>query len=282
MDRRDFLNLTAAALGVAVAPSLAQQLQSPQPTATPQLRGVQLYTLRSLMAADVATTLAAVAEIGYRNVEFAGYFARTPVQLKRDLDAAGLNAPSAHIPLPQLRADFPRCLEAAQLLGHEYLVLPWLDTGERTLENFRQLADELNGWGEQARAAGIRMAYHNHDFEFAAQRSGPVPFELLLQRTEPELVDFEMDLYWVKKAGRDPLDYFRRYPQRFPLWHLKDMDRSGAFADLGSGTIDFEKIFAAAAGAGLRYGFVEHDHSPRPLRTLRNGYRAVQTLLHQV
>lgn len=267
ISRREFIALAAAASAAGAARTVYAGI--------PRVRGVQLYTLRSLMALDVAQTLAAVARIGYREVEFAGYFDVPPAQLKKILDREGLSAPSAHMPLSQLRENFAQCLASAVELGHQYLVVPWLDEHERSPDDFKRLAEDLNRWGELAREAGIGVAYHNHDFEFASRNGQPM-FDWLLQNTEPALVNFEADLYWMRAAGRDPLAYFSKYPGRFPLWHLKDMDSHGGMAALGQGTTDFHRILAAADKAGYRYGFVEHDNPEDPLLSLRKSYETTR------
>jgi sugar phosphate isomerase/epimerase len=231
------------------------------------VQGVQLYTLRSLMEQDVAQTLAAVAKIGYRQVEFAGYFAQQPSALRKMLEAEGLSAPAAHLPLQTFAQQLDASIEAARELGHKYLVLPWLAPDQRSADDYRRLADQCNHWGEKCRDAGIRFAYHNHEFEFEANADF-VPYHWLLEKTEPSLVSFEMDLFWFRKAGRDPLEYFKQYPGRFPLWHIKDMDAAGNMVDVGAGVIDFEKILARSEGAGLEYGFVEHDQPQDPLQTV--------------
>lgn len=224
--------------------------------------GLQLYTVRDRMAADVDGTLAAVAEIGYHEVEFAGTFGRSPEGLRRTLDSLGLSAPSAHVPLEALLPNPAVAADVAATLGNRWLVVAWIPPGRRTLDDYRRFADDFNRIGESLRAAGLRFAYHNHDFELA--RTGDiVPLELLIERTDPALVDFELDLYWVMKGGGDPLEYFARFPGRFPLIHAKDIDDGGEMVDVGRGVIDWERVIAAERTAGIRHWYVEHDN-PRP------------------
>lgn len=277
VNRREFLTMTTAVLAAgACGRSLATGAPSGEASGdSPTVRGVQLYTVRALMEQSVSATLQALAKIGYRQVEFAGYFDEKPAALREILTGEGLAAPAAHLQLSQLREAFPRYLEAAVEVGHRYLVLPWIGESERSGDGYRRLADDLNRWGEASRDAGLIMAYHNHAFEFVP--SGDfVPYHWLLDNTDPALVSFEMDLYWVRKAQRDPLEYFRKHPGRFPLWHVKDMDAAGNMVDVGAGVIDFPRILAAADQSGYRFGFVEHDGPKDPLGSVTASFNAAR------
>ena len=240
--------------------------------------GIQLYTLRDAMALDLEGTLGEVAAIGYREVEFAGYFERHPRQIAEVLANHGLSAPSAHVPLQALREQLDELLEAAQIIGHRYLVLPWLSRdafGE--IARYEELAAFCNDVGRRCKEAGLSFAYHNHDFEFESL-SGKRPYDLLLEQTDPELVMMELDLYWVARAGIDPRDYFQEYPGRFPMVHVKDMDEAGNMVDVGSGNIDFSTLLPLASGTGTRHFFVEHDRPENALVTACNGYRVLRNL----
>lgn len=228
--------------------------------------GAQLYTVRRELEKDFEGTLAGVAALGFREVEFAGYHNRPPARVKAALEGAGLNAPSAHVPVSALRGGLREVIEAAHTVGHKYLVCAYLPAEERrTLDDYRRLAELFNRAGEQCRQAGIQFGYHNHDFEFAPLE-GAVPYDLLLARTDARLVKLELDLYWITKANQSPLDYFRRHPGRFPLVHVKDMDATPRryFTEAGRGVVDFKSIFAAARRAGVRHYFVEQDETPGP------------------
>jgi sugar phosphate isomerase/epimerase len=264
MDRRAFLAATlapaAAALGAALpaAGRVRSQEQARRPIAAV---GLQLYTIRTELQRDVEGSLRRVAELGYREVELAGLAGRSAAELRALLDRHGLAAPAGHFPLPSLQpAELPRTLEVCAVLGHRWLVCPFLPANERTLDHYRRHAELFDSVGEACRAAGIRFAYHNHDFELA-EADGVVPLDLLLRETSPQLVDFELDLYWVTKGGGDPLDYFARFPGRFALWHVKDMDATEqrSFAEVGTGTIPFPAIFARSEEAGVKHYFVEQD-----------------------
>jgi sugar phosphate isomerase/epimerase len=240
--------------------------------------GLQLYTLRDSMQEDVSRTLAMVAEIGYQEVEFAGYFGLSPTQIRTLLDDNGLTAPSAHVPLEALRGGIDPILENADTMGHRYLVLPYLVESDRsTLDAYRALADDMNTWGEACRAAGVQFAYHNHDFEFETLDGG-VPYDVLLERCDADLVKMELDLFWIRAGGYDALDYFERHPDRFHLCHVKDMTASGEMTSVGRGVIDFATIFARAEQAGLRHYFVEHDNPPDPSRSVEASYGYLDTL----
>ena len=242
--------------------------------------GAQLYTVRSAMARDFEGTLARVREIGYADVEFAGYFGRSPQQVRDALDRVGLAAPAAHVELAALEGDWPRTLEAAAVLGHEYLVLAWFDAERRrTGDDWRRLASVLRRAGGEARAAGLRLAYHNHDYEFAPV-DGSVPLQLLLDDTDAADLAIELDVYWATKAGQDPLDWIARGAGRVELLHLKDSagPPDHAMVDVGAGAVDWLRTIAAARASGARHLFVEHDDPGDPLRSLRASYAYLRRL----
>ncbi|MFN2399032.1 MAG: sugar phosphate isomerase/epimerase family protein [Gemmatimonadaceae bacterium] len=276
IDRRDFLRtLGASALGaVGVAESACAPRSVASGTSRIERIGVQLYTLRNELGKDFDGTLARVAEIGFKEVEFAGYYDRSPADVRATLDKHGLTAPSAHVgTAANVVTGWAQTIENAKLIGHEYLGVAYLTVEERkTLDDYRKLADIFNRAGETARKLGVQFAYHNHDFEFVPI-DGAVPYDILLDRTDPALVKMEMDLFWITKAGHKPLEYFSRYPGRFPLVHVKDMDARERMVDVGRGAIDFKGIFALREQAGIRHFFVEHDE-PKPdgLASVKSSY----------
>jgi sugar phosphate isomerase/epimerase len=282
IDRRRFLAaLGGATAGLALGgATAAMPACSPAPTRRGAIDrlGVQLYTLRSLMARDVAGTLEQVADIGYREVEFAGYYDQSPDQLRQLLDRLGLAAPSAHVPFDALEGEQgTRTLETARVLGHRYLVIPWLAPEDRrTLDDYRRVASRLEQAGARVAEAGIQLAYHNHEFEFEPI-DGVIPYEILAG-TDPDLVAFQLDLFWVRHAGEDAAAYFHRYPGRFPSVHVKDASEDGRMVDVGSGVIDWPGIFEHADTAGIRHFFVEHDEPADPLASIRNSYRHLSQL----
>src|ERR1700716_2932114 len=195
--RREFLGtLGIGAFGaVALACTRTNGQASTTPTKMPY--GIQLYTLRSLLERDFDGNLARVAEIGYKEVEFAGYYNRTPAQVREVLRRTGLSAPSAHIPLPASDDAWQRSLDDARAIGHEWVVIPWLDPSLRTADTFAKLPDRLNHLGAMTKAAGMRQGYHNHDFEFAAAPGGGgTILDALVTPTDPALGSFEMCIYW--------------------------------------------------------------------------------------
>lgn len=283
LDRRTFL-ATAGVLAARAAigtPVFAAGRASGTARGVPLERiGLQLYTVRSLLERDFEGTLAAIADIGYAEVEFAGYFGRTPAQVRAILDRLGLTAPSTHVPIDQLGDAWPRTLEASRVMGHRYVTIPWIAPAERgSLDAWRRLADRFNEAGRAARDAGLRFAYHNHDFEFRPVE-GQLPFDVLLERTDPALVAFELDLYWIVRAGRDPLAYLAEHRGRFPLFHVKDSagPPEHRMVDVGAGTIDFATILTRAREAGGEHYFVEHDDPPDPLGSVRASHAALAAL----
>jgi len=240
--------------------------------------GLQLYTVRALLERDYEGTLARIAALGYRRVEFAGLYASSIRQTAELLKRHGLSAPSGHASWRELARNLAGALATANELGQQFIVCPSVDEAERrTLDDWRRLGERFNRIGEEARRAGLRFAYHNHDFEFRPV-GGQVPYDVLLAATDPALVGMEIDLYWVTRAGGDPLAYFRKHPGRFPLAHLKDMARDGAITEVGRGVIDFRRILDQAALAGLVHGFVEHDEPKDALDSIEASLRYVQHL----
>ncbi len=272
--RRTFLaTLGVAALGIASRDALADGILL-APKRKLKKVGLQLYTVRDLMKADLPGTLRKVAQIGYKEVEFAGYYGRTPAQIRALLKQNGLTSPSSHIGLDILEKDSVRAFADAKAIGHQWVTMPYIPEERRkTVDDWNKIIDLLNQLGPQAKAAGLRLAYHNHDFEIRPV-NGVRPLDMMLDKTDPSLVDFEMDLYWVVFGGGDPLDFFNRHPKRFAMVHVKDSagPPDNKMVDVGKGTIDFPKIFAQSDKAGIKHYFVEHDQPADPIATIRNSY----------
>lgn len=281
MNRRLFINrLTlAAAGGLCLADSNARARAAGGRKLS--RIGMQLYTVRRELEKDFGGTLQKVAALGYREVEFAGYFGHGAEEVKTTLKRLKLDAPAAHVQLSELRGDLRPAIEAAHVIGHRYLLLAWMAPEERkTLDQYRRLADLCNETGARLKREGIQFAYHNHDFEFTPLE-GRVPYDLLLERTDPNTVKLEMDLYWTIKGGAQPVEYFERYPGRFHLLHVKDMDSTPRrfFADVGRGVIDFKPIFAQSRTAGVRHYFVENDEpAGSPFDSLRVSFDYLRQL----
>jgi sugar phosphate isomerase/epimerase len=279
--RRDFLKTSTLALaGALVRPSI---LPRRSPDRLDRI-GVQLYTVRSLMQRDVEGTLARVAALGYREVEFAGYFDRTPEQIKAALTRNGLDSPAGHMPWESLESErsWDAILDTANRIGHRSVVIAWTPREAReTLDDWKRVAEKFNRAAGRAKEAGLGFAYHNHDFEFRPLGDGPLPFDLLLAETDPGLVRIEMDLYWITLGGSDSFDYFARYPGRFPMVHVKDLRRGSGgpvMTDVGAGDINFAAIFARREAAGIRHFFVEHDEPGDPLASIGASYRYLRRL----
>lgn len=276
-DRRDFL-IAMGAVGVTGAGLRSAGCAGTSAGRRLDRIGVQLYTVRAAMQESVERTLERVAAIGYSEVEFAGYFDRSPQQIRSALDENGLSTPAAHVSLELLENDWESMVKFAATVGHHYLVVPWIEPANRTsLDDYRAYAARFNHVAERANEAGLAFAYHNHDFEFEPL-GGRIPFDVLVEDTDPALVAFEMDLFWITKAGGDPFVYFRKHPGRFPLVHVKDMNADGTMVDVGAGAIDFASLFARSDEAGIRHYFVEHDNPSDPFESMRASYRYLQGL----
>lgn len=277
MNRRTLLKGTAA---MAMTPWLSACGGAADNDTGSRLQriGIQLYTVRDRMAEDVPGTLERIAEIGYDEVEFAGYFDSTPSEIKGVMDSLGLVSPSAHVSIDDIRMSSEQLIENAATLGNTYIVLGWLAPEVRgTLDDYRGHIELVAGFAERCRDVGLQFAWHNHDFEFQ-EIDGLRPMDMILDRTDPELVRVELDFYWTAKAGVDPLDYFERYPGRFPMCHVKDMAADTSMADVGDGTIDFAALFAASELAGLEHYYVERDDATDTFGSAANSYKAVSQL----
>lgn len=278
LDRRSFMGTLGAAL-LAVRHAEAASIRR---------LGAQLYTVRTLLEKDFDGTLAKVAAAGYSEVEFAGYFNQTPAQVRSTLKRHGLKAPSAHIDYASLTGDkWARVIDSAHTVGHKYLVNAWVDPTIRDQPDaWKRIADTYNRAAEISHRAGIQFAYHNHNFEFAPRKDagGKLPYDIVLESCDPRLVKMELDLCWIAAAGKDPLEYFRRYPGRFPMVHVKGLrqlppatgdaipiDRVlPLITDVGhDDVIDWKRIFAASRAAGIQHYFVEHDVPKEPIESLK-------------
>jgi sugar phosphate isomerase/epimerase len=236
--------------------------------------GLQLYTVRDPMASAPLATLKQIAALGYRNLETFGfdagktrYYGMDASSFSQVLGDLGLRSTSGHYdlfkylesPAPELRGYVDQCVAGASALGQQYITWPWLAPGQRTIRHFELLADRLNLIGEQVKAGGLKLAYHNHEFEFIPQ-GGKLGYDIVMQQTDPALVKLQLDLFWAAHSSRrSPHELFSLQPGRFVMWHIKDMDRKNRdhYTELGNGSIDFTKIMPEAQLAGLETYFVE-------------------------
>ena len=272
LSRRNFLKTSAAA---AAATTVAAHSLAAPPLSLPI--GLQLYSVRELLPKDFDGTLHKVAAAGYVEVEAAGYFDHTAAQFKHSMDAAGLRCVSTHHAMYQLRPHLDEYIEYAHNVGMSYMVCPSpmrKDPGAKgplNLEDWRWTAGELNKIGEKVKAAGMSFGYHNHTPEFGVE-DGHVFYDELLRLTDPSLVFFEMDCGWVFAAGRNPVEYLRKTPERFPLIHVKDVEKGadGKYHSsiLGRGAEDYRPILRAATG--LKHYFIEQEEFDMdPIESLR-------------
>jgi sugar phosphate isomerase/epimerase len=270
-NRREFLaTLGAAAAGWACSGRAV--LAAPRaPTRIPRV-GLELYTVRGLMAKDLPSTIGQAAKIGYKEVEFAGYFNHPASEIRDILRLNGLTSPATHLAITAVQNEAESTFADAHTIGHEWIVVPSLPSGAKTTaDDWKRIAAQFNKAGADCKAAGLKFGFHNHNTEFRKLATGEVPFDILVRETDPALVDFEMDLYWIRNGGGDPLDYFARFPGRFTIVHVKDAAPDGKMADAGAGTIDFKTIFARGRPM-IRHFFVEHDNPPDPIASITASY----------
>ena len=275
--RRGFLRsgaVVAAAVGVAgtvaapAGPVLAHDSASTGRRRVPPDRiSIQLYTLRDVLSADPPGTLAALADIGYTRVEVAGTAGLTAAEFRALLDANGIRATSGHFGIPQPfdAAAWRATLATARTLGCHYVVHPFFGVGAsgpiQDAAVWRAFAQDLNRAGAMARDAGFQFGYHNHHYEFLPliDNSGRTAFDLLTATADRRLVHLELDLYWSWRGAADPVDVIRAHRGRVLQFHCKDMNIDSGFADLGTGLIDFGRIFAQSDVAGVQEYIVERD-----------------------
>jgi sugar phosphate isomerase/epimerase len=289
MDRRNFLKVSAGA-GVAAVwgGSLVGCASSgnSQPAASGgsfplSSVGLQLYTVRNLADKDLEGTMAAVAAAGYTLVETHTLYGKSASDLRAILDKNGLRTPSGHYGLAEFETSPDKVFATAKTLGQQTVVLNWLDPAHRTPEFYKGFPALLNKFGGQAKAAGLNFAHHNHDFEFDTLGGSTPVIDTVIANTDPSLVSFEVDLYWVYKAGTDPLRFVEKNAGRVSLVHLKDSTAAPAkaMADVGSGVINFGPILSAAQRSGVKYAYVERDDTTNPLATIRASRAFLGTLL---
>ncbi|MFC4097217.1 sugar phosphate isomerase/epimerase family protein [Euzebyella saccharophila] len=260
-----------------------------------QFGGLALYTVRNEMGEDAKKTLKAVADAGYKNIEAAGYedgkfYGMSPEDFKAYLTEISLTPVSTHQGSVTME-NAEQMMADVKAAGFEYFVIPVPPMGTFTFDpetrtmgmtsTPKELSDVVNELGQKANAAGLQLLYHNHDFEFMEDENGVVPIDYLLENSDPKYVNFQMDLYWVTKAGADPLAYFEKYPGRFKIWHVKDMDDQGRFAPVGQGGIDFKRILDQKEKSGMEYYMVEQDMTfdgLEPLEAIKISHEGIKEI----
>jgi len=236
--------------------------------------GLALYTIRDAMVKDPAAALAGAAETGYTWIEAADhrdgkFYGMKPKEFSKLVRKNGMVAISSHSGLnPE---NYEKMIDEAAEAGMKYIILPSLPGDwSNTIDGYQRAADFFNRAGAKCRKAGITFGFHNHQVEFR-EINGRVPYDILVEQSDPKLVIFEMDLAWISAAGKDPVAYFRKYPGRFEVWHLKDLTPEKQDATLGEGIIDFRPILAEARTAGMKYWFLEQDfcRTHTPMESIR-------------
>ena len=287
-SRRSFLKQAGiATAGVLLFPSLASFAGSGKVKKV----GIQLYTLRDLLPKDVKGVIGQIAAAGYKEVETYGYnpqsgfWGLSPKEFKTLLKANGLTAVSGHVSIDKFikdgdTVDLKANIEALKIIGAEYLVVPWLGEDLRnSADDYKKIAARLNQAAELCKAAGLKLAYHNHDFEFT-KYGDTTGYDILLAETSPKLVKFELDLYWAVHSGNDPVALFEKHPGRFPMWHVKDMDKANRDlnTEVGKGSIDYKRIFASASTSGMKHFFVEHENNYKPdeIGSIKESFQYIQ------
>lgn len=295
-NRRSFLKLSAAG-------SLGMLLLNPV-TGMPLVGddrkkfgvGLQLYSIRDAMAADVKGTLKKVSDMGYKNMELAGYsngkfYGFSPAEFKKIITDLGLVSLSSHAAVESkgITVESAKLMaDAHAALGVKYCIQPWVNDEDRTIEKYKKMIGDWNKVGKIMKGVGIQFGYHNHNFEFT-NVNGVVPYyDIFMPEMDKDLITMELDLFWATKAGQDPVAMFKKYPGRFKLLHFKDMHTKQApfytvikddICSVGEGVIDFKRIWAAKEVAGAKYLFVEDDNqgNGKPFEGIETSIKNVTT-----
>ncbi|WP_010677090.1 sugar phosphate isomerase/epimerase family protein [Bacillus timonensis] len=226
---------------------------------------VQMYTLRDECEQDFFGTLKRVAELGFDGVELAGYGGYSVLEVKGMLDKLGLKVAGNHVPLEELQTNLDRVIEDQKILRNQYVVCPYLFPHQRSEEDYQSLVPFLNKAGEICHQEGLTLCYHNHDFELEPLSDGRKALDTIFMDTNPEYVKAEFDVYWLTKADDNPVEWLKRYQNRTPLVHLKDMtlDEEKFFAELGTGGVDLQAILGRAEENEVKWWIIEQDASRR-------------------
>lgn len=269
MERRSFVKTVAISAAATALSKPLFALPSKKPL------GVQLWTIREYLKKDLIGSLAKLAKLGFTEIELfdydGTYWGKSPKEFGKICSDVGLTPVSSHYftgrrgnATGTLKNGWDKAVDDAAAINIKYMICAWLSKEERvSLDLYKELVDMLNKAGEACAKANIQFGYHGHNFEFPPV-NGVVPYDYILQNTDKNNVKMEADLFWITKAEVDPLDYFTKYPGRFPLWHVKDMERgSEQFREVGYGVINFDRLFAARKLAGLEHWFIEQDQTSR-------------------
>jgi len=281
MKRRDFLRNSALGLAAVGVGSQRDGNLWANPYGKPV--GLQLYTLRDDLPKDVPGTIKKVAQIGIKEVEIYDLYGMSAKEFAKLLKDNGLAAPSGHYMTRHIKGNWQKSIDDAKEMGLKYMVNAILDPEERrSFDDYKRLVDLFNKAAEPVGKAGMTYAYHNHNFEFK-KYGETTAYEYLMKNLNPKIM-FEMDCFWVTHAGQDPVALFKKHPQRFPLLHIKDMKdqpaptqefdaKMGLFVEVGHGTIDWKRIFAAAPQGGMKHYYIEQDYCEiPPLESVKSSY----------
>jgi len=292
MKRRQFIQTAAVASAAALIPSFAFAKSKKK-------IGIQLYTLRDVIFKDVQGTLKQVADFGYQELELFGYndgkvFGKPVSEFAKIVKDLGMKTTSGHYATGLVApADKPamvgtlsngweKAVNDAKVLGQEYMLVAYLQKEERkSIDDYKKVCELINKNAEICKKYGVRIGYHNHDFEFEPI-DGQVPYDLMLKELDPKLVSMELDLFWTIYANQDPLKLFAAHPGRFEQWHVKDMSKDDRKrnADVGTGTIDFKAIFAKAKESGMKHFYIEHDNFPgSSIESVKAGAQNIKAII---
>lgn len=274
--RRNFLvQSSTLAIGTMLMPSFTFAADSDRKF------GVQLYSFREDMAKDAMGTLQKIADIGFKEIESARsdkglYYGLTPKEMKKACADLGMTLESGHVALDD---DFQNTMEQAVESGQEYVICSSMPSEGQTVDNYKTVAEQFNKAGEACKKLGLKFGYHNHAYEFESD-NGEVLYDILMDHTEPDLVHMELDLGWVIVGGKKPLDYFKRYPGRFPLWHLKDMNMDKKEStEFGKGGLDIASMMAHQKDSGVKHIFIEQEeYASTPVESMEDNMAFLQKL----
>lgn len=274
-SRREFLRATGGiALGALALPYLSYG-------AKVKNVGLQLYTVKDAMLSDAKGTLKILSDIGYKELESArsakgNYYGLSSKEVKTLCKDLGMNLRSGHVHIDE---NWEKSVAQAAEAGQEYLVCSSLPSEGQTIDNYKKVADTFNKAAEDCKKAGLKFGYHNHDYEFD-KVDGKVLYDVLLENSDPKLVLMELDLGWVVVTGNDPVDYFKRYPGRFPLWHLKDMKKDHPEStEFGKGQLDIKMMMQNAKSSGMKYFFVEQEeYAENPIKSIQHNFDYLKKL----
>jgi sugar phosphate isomerase/epimerase len=273
--RRDFFKKAGGlVLGALVMPGLIKAEKIKR-------IGIQLYSVRNEMLADAVGTLRQLAKIGYKELESArsqkgNYYGLQPKEIKKIVSDLGMTLRSGHVHVDK---DWQRSIDSAAEAGQDYLVCSSLPSKGQTVDNYKSVAETFSKAGEDCKKSNIIFGYHNHEYEFEKE-NGQVLYDVLLNNTDPNLVTWELDLGWVVASGNDPLVYFNKYPGRFPLWHLKDMDvAKQRSTEFGKGNIKVLEILKNSKKSGVKHIFVEQEeYASTALESMKYDFDYLQKL----